>query len=790
MTQDDTTRERPAPARHVTCIGGGPGGLYAAILLKRQDPELQVSVYERNAKGVTFGFGVVFSAETLGTLEAADPETFAQIQARFRYWDDIDIHVRGEVVTSTGHGFCGFSRQELLDILHDRATALGVEILYEREIGLDALPPSDLVIAADGVNSGVRDALARELRPHLDWRRNKFVWLGTRRPMEAFTFLFQETEAGLFFAHAYPFAEDLATFIVECREETWRAAGLDEADEATTVARCEEIFADYLQGHALVPNRSIWRTFPTVRLQSWHHGNLVILGDAAYTAHFSIGSGTKLAMESAIALAEAVAAHGLEDVPATLAAYEAERWVEVAKTQKAAQTSLEWFEHADRYIDQDPTIFAFNLLTRSKRITYDNLALRDPGFAARVRARFAELSGTPPDLGGRPPAPVFAPLEVRGLRLENRIVVSPMCQYRAQDGLPDDWHLQHLASRALGGAGLVMTEMTDVSPEARITPGCAGIWNETQAEAWRRIVDFVHAESDAKIGLQLGHAGSKGSTCLPWEGAPDEPLPAGNWPLIAASAIPYKPFSAVPRAMDRADMDAVIEDYVHAARRGARAGFDLLELHYAHGYLLAGFLSPLTNRRRDEYGGSLEGRARFPLELFRAVRAAWPEERPISVRLSAADWVAGGADEEGAQVEALGRLFVEAGCDLLDLSSGQTVPYATPDYGRMYQVPFSDRVRHALGVPTISVGAIQGADHANTVLAAGRADLAALARPHLRDPYLTLHAAEAYGHYDQTWPAPYLTVRPRPPRPDADRRRDGPPLPPEALGEAREVEPA
>lgn len=809
----------------IICIGGGPAGLYFAILMKQVQPEVDIQVLERNQPDDTFGWGVVFSAETLDTLKDADPVSFAAIQNAFIYWDDIDTHVGGQVVRSTGHGFCGLSRKRLLQILHERCLELGVGLTFQREVeGVHEFPDADLIVACDGINSKVRETFADHFRPHLDWRRNKFTWLGTDRPMDAFTFLFEQRPEGLVQAHAYPFEPGLGTFIVEMREEVWRAAGLDQADEAATLTWCQDAFADFLGGHRLLVNRSLWRTFPTITCQRWVKDHVVLMGDAVHTAHFSIGSGTKLAMEDAIALAQTFRdfgpARNRADVAEVLLEYEDRRWVDVLRTQKAAQTSLEWFEDAARYVGQPPLQFTFNLMSRSKRITWDNMLNRDRGFMEAVRAEFWEreagalLRGTadgpasdrgkssaavgsesgssepaltiarPPGYVGpfahphpdRPAEPMFAPFQVRGLRLVNRVVVSPMCQYVAEDGMPDDWQLVHLGSRALGGAGLVMSEMTDVSPEGRISRGCAGLYTPAQRDAWARVVAFVHRHSQAAMGMQLGHAGRKGSTCLPWEDPrPDVPLAEGGWDLLAASAIPFRAGSPMPKAMDRADMDQVIAEHVRAARYAQEAGFDLLEIHAAHGYLLSSFISPLSNQREDAYGGDVAGRMRFPLEVFRAVREVWPAEKPISVRISATDWVAdGGLDGDGAV--AVARLLKEAGVDLIDVSAGQTSPQARPVYGRMYQVPFSDRIRHEVGIPTIAVGAIQGADHINTVLAAGRADLCALARPHLADPYLTLHAAAAYGYWDQEWPQPYETVQHRPPR-RRDRRSDSLRLP-------------
>jgi anthraniloyl-CoA monooxygenase len=748
----------------VTCIGGGPGGLYSAILMKRAFPQTELHVIERNRPDDTFGWGVVFSDETLSGFQVADPQSFEKIEASFRYWSDIHTYYAGSMIASTGHGFCGLSRKRLLEILHERCRELGVTLEFEREVtDLAELADSELIVAADGVNSFVREGLAEHFRPHLDWRKCKFCWLGTDKPLEAFTFIFQQSEHGLFQVHAYPFEENLSTWIVECREEVWKKAGLDTADEEQTVAFCSELFSEHLEGHSLLTNRSNWRTFPTVTNERWHHGNVVLIGDAAHTAHFSIGSGTKLAMEDAVALVDAFVERGAEaEIEGTLAAYHEARRVDGIKLQKTAQTSLEWFENSERYLGQPPARFQFNLMTRSKRITYDNLAMRDPELVAAARNEFCEDVGARRQSDGSTPPPIFTPFEVGNLRLPNRIVVSPMCQYSAVDGTVGDWHLVHLGSRAIGGAGLVISEMTDVSVEGRITTGCAGLYADEHTAAWRRITDFVHTRSEAKIGVQLAHAGRKGSCRHPWDGF-DEPLTEGGWPTLAPSAIPFHADWPAPRAMDRADMDAVREAFARAAERSLEAGFDLVELHLAHGYLLSSFLSPLANRREDAYGGSLENRARFPLEVLAAVRQAWPTPRPLAVRISATDWHPNGFTPDEA-VELAGWL-AEAGCDLVDVSSSGNSPDAEPIYGRMYQVPFAERIRAEVGVPVMAVGAILGADHANTILTAGRADLCAMARPHLRDPYLTLHAAEDYGFPDQPWPGQYLPGKPAPPAP-------------------------
>ena len=747
----------------IVCVGGGPAGLYLALLLKRADPSHEVTVLERNQPDDTFGFGVVFSDATLETFAAADPESHQAITRALFHWDDIDVHYQGQVLTSTGHGFCGLSRQVLLGILRRRGEALGVRYRFQTDV-TDVKPhaDADVVVAADGVNSTVRQAHAEAFQPEIDVRRNKFVWLGTTVPFSAFTFLFRENDHGLWRVHAYRYDPTHSTFIVETTEETWLRAGLESATEDDTLAYCEALFARELASHRLLKNRSLWRSFPSIRNARWHAGNLVLIGDAAHTAHFSIGSGTKLAMEDAIALADALDRHG--DVASALGAYEQERRLAVESTQRAAQVSLEWFENTERYFGRlEPLPFAFSLLTRSLRVTHENLRVRDPKFVETVDRWFAAAaetqSGTtagprPAISSAKPPPPMFTPFRLRDMVLANRVVVSPMCQYSAVDGTPNEWHLVHLGSRAVGGAGLVMVEMTDVSREGRISPGCAGMYGPEHVSAWARIVEFVHRATPAKIAIQLAHAGRKGSSRRLWEGI-DEPLPEGNWPLISASAIPFLAHGQVPRAMDRSDMEKVRDDFARAASMAALANFDMLELHFAHGYLMASFISPLTNRRTDEHGGSLANRLRFPLEVFDAVRAAWPAARPISVRISAHDWAPGGATPEDA-------LYVAAalkvhGCDIVDVSSGQMVAEAAPRYGRLYQTPFADRIRHEVGIPTMTVGGISTYADVNSILAAGRADLCVLARAHLYDPYWTRHAAWEQG-YELPWPDQYVPV--------------------------------
>ncbi len=741
----------------IVSIGGGPAGLFFGILMKRADPQHRIRVIERNRPNDTFGWGVVFSDETLGNLAEADPPTYAEITRAFAHWDDIDIHYQGTVTRSTGHGFSGMARVELLNILQARAAALGVELEFEREVAdLAAFRDADLILAADGVNSRVRELYADAFQPTLDFRPNKFIWLGSTLKLDAFTFVFKADAHGLWRVHAYQFDDHHSTFIVETTDATWRKAGLEHVGEDATVAFCERLFADELKGHRLLKNKAVWRNFPIVRCGRWSHDNVVLVGDAAHTAHFSIGSGTKLAMEDSIALASALERH--RAVPDALAAYEAERRPQVESTQRAAQTSLQWFEETERYVGHlEPLQFAASLLTRSLRITHENLKRRDPGFVATLDRWFAGKAANQSGVNVSaepPPPPMFTPFRLRELVVPNRVVVSPMCQYSAEDGLPNDWHLVHLGSRAIGGAGLVMTEMTDIARDARISPGCAGLYKPEHAAAWRRVTDFVHANSPAKIGIQLAHAGRKGSTRLLWEGI-DEPLEHGNWPILSASPLPYMPHSQVPKAMDRADMDRVRDDFVRAARYAEDARFDLIELHFAHGYLLSSFLSPLTNQRDDDYGGALASRARFPLEVFDAVRAAWPAAKPISVRISATDWVPGGFDGEDAV--ALAKLLKAHGCDIVDVSTGQTTIDAKPVYGRLYQTPYADRVRHEAGIATMTVGNISSYADVNSILVAGRADLCVLARAHLYDPYWTRHAATEQG-YALPWPNPYVSV--------------------------------
>jgi anthraniloyl-CoA monooxygenase len=741
-------------------LGGGPGGLNFAISLKLRDASHDVLVVERNKPDDTFGWGVVLSDETLGNLHSNDPVSSKAIRDSFVYWDDIAVHYRGTTMRSGGHGFSGIGRKRLLNILQERARSLGVKIEFETEAGpVDSYRDYDIVVGADGVNSRVRATYADAFRPDIDVRACKYIWLGTHQKFDdAFTFIFEETQYGWIWVHAYQFDADTATFIVECSEKTWRRAGFDRMNIDETIAACEAIFAKYLGGHRLMSNArhlrgSAWLNFNRVLCERWSHDNIVLLGDAAATAHFSVGSGSKLAMESAIALAGYLDSE--PDIKSAFRRYEDERRLEVLRLQNAARNSTEWFEDVERYFDLDPVQFNYSLLTRSQRISHENLRQRDPHWLSVAEKWFEQkTTGRAPD-SSRPP--MFVPFRVRGLELVNRVCVSPMAQYRAKDGTPNQWHLVHYGERAKGGAGLVFTEMTCVSPEGRISPGCTGLYATEHEAAWKGIVDFVHAETEAKIAVQLGHSGAKGSTQLGWEEA-DAPLEAGNWPVLAPSAIAWGPKNQLPREMSCEDMDRICGEFVRSTEMAARIGFDWLELHYAHGYLMSSFITPLTNRRTDEYGGSLENRMRFPLEVFRAARKVWPDEKPISVRISAHDWVGPDGVRPQDAVE-IARILAEAGVDLINVSAGQTSTQARPVYGRMFQTPFSDRIRNEAGIATLAVGNIYEPDHVNSILMAGRADLVCLARPHLSDPYWTLHAAAQLRYDGVNWPKPYWAGR-------------------------------
>ena len=754
----------------IVCIGGGPAGLYFGLLMKKNHPEHQVTVVERNRPYDTFGWGVVFSDQTMDAMNKWDPESAAIIKDAFNHWDDIEVLFKGTRQRSSGHGFVGIGRKKLLNILQARCEELGVKLKFETEVNSDLdFPDADLVIASDGFNSKVRNAYKDVFQPDLQQRPNRYIWLGTNKQFDAFTFDFRKTDHGWFQAHIYKFDDQTSTFIVETTEDTFKAHGLDSADQDASIAFCETLFADTLDGAPLMTNArhmrgSAWLNFNRLICGKWSHFNgqshVVLMGDAAHTAHFAIGSGTKLAIEDAIELTRQFQIHGhdADKIPAVLADYEEIRRVDVARIQNAARNAMEWFEVVgERYADTlPPEQFMYSMLTRSQRISHENLRLRDAKWLEGYERWFAAHSGLNVEPDTRSLPPMLTPFKVRDVTLKNRIVVSPMAMYSATDGLINDFHMVHLGSRAMGGAALVFAEMTCVSPDARITPGCLGLWNDEQKEGWKRLADFVHSNTGAKLGCQLGHAGRKGSTKLAWDGI-DQPLEEGAWPLISASALPYLKHSPVPKAMDRTDMDRVKADHVAAAMRAAEAGVDWLELHCAHGYLLSSFLSPLTNRREDEFGGSHENRARFPLEVFRAVREVWPEDRPISVRLSCHDWYEGGNTPDDAVIFA--KMFKDAGADLIDCSSGQVWKEEKPVYGRLFQTPFSDKVRNEVGIPTIAVGAISEADHANSIIAAGRADLCAVARPHLADPSWLMHETAKIGIKSVAWPKQYYSAK-------------------------------
>ncbi len=743
----------------IVCLGGGPAGLYFSILMKKANPASDITVIERNQADSTFGWGIVFSDKTMDGFRQDDPGVVAEIERNFHHWDDVDVFFKDRRIVSGGHGFCGIGRLKLLQIFQARARELGVKLQFATEFKDpdDYSREYDLVIGSDGVNSTTRKKYEGHFNPRIDVRKCRFIWLGTKKKLNAFTFAFKETPWGWFNLHAYQFNEEWATFIVETPEETWLKAGIDKMEPAESIAFCEKLFADMLDGNRLISNAThlrgsaVWLKFNRVLCERWFKDNIVLLGDAAHTAHFTIGSGTKLAMEDARELVKVLnSTEG--DVPTRLARYQSEREIEALKLQSAARNRMTWFEDVERYVGMEPEQFAFAVLTSSQRVGHANQKLRDQAYTDDFDRWFAAGCGQPTE-SAAPVPPMFTPFRLRDMTLTNRVVVSPMCTYSAPEGMPTDFHLVHYGSRGMGGAALIVTEMTCVSAEARITPGCAGIWNDAQQVAWKRIVDYIHANGNAKVSLQIGHAGRKGSTRLAWD-AIDMPLQSGGWPLLAPSPLPYiAGTSQMPKEMNRADMDRVKDEFVAATRRAAEVGFDMVEFHAAHGYLMSSFISPLSNRRGDDYGGSLENRCRYPLEVFRAMREAWPVEKPMSVRISAHDWVPGGITPDDSV--AVAALFKEAGADIIHVSSGQVSKEEAPVYGRMFQVPFSDQIRNELDVPTIAVGNIFEADHVNTIIASGRADLCALARPHLADPAWTLHAAAEQGYREMPWPKQY-----------------------------------
>lgn len=743
---------------NIVCIGGGPAGLYFGILIKKANPAHLVRVIERNRHDDTFGFGVVFSDATLGNLAAADPETYARVTEEFAHWDDIDTHIGDRVIRSTGHGFCGLSRQKLLLILQERCRELGVSLQFETEVhDLGQLSDADLIVAADGVGSQIRGAHADGFEPTVNLRPNRFVWLGTTYPFQAFTFYFKRNHHGLFRVHAYRYQQDGSTFIVECTEDTWRRAGLDETSEDRTIEYLEALFADELAGHRLIKNRSIWRQFPTVSNRRWHHENIVLVGDAVHTAHFSIGSGTKLAMEDCIDLCAAISE--LDDktltpaaLDAALTRYEDRRRPEVEKWQTAAQVSLEWFENTERYMHLPPEQFTFSLLTRSLRVTHANLKLRDPELTGAFDAFYARQSGKQArvhhlDRPENAPPPMLTPFRTRTLVVDNRVVALSARLDRARDGVVGDAHLVHLGSLARGGAGLIMTEPAAVAPEGMFSLGAVGMFSDACADGYRRIVDFIHDETDAKICVTLGHAGRRA------RGLSRRLLP------VSASAIPYEVCGTIPRLLETLDVGPMRDAWVLAAKRAAAVGFDMLTIDMSGGGLLASFLSPLTNTRQDDYGGSLDNRLRFPLRLVKAIRDTWPESKPLSARISATDWApVGKVGLSGADAVVIARALSKAGCDLIEVTTGGNLQDEQPAYGRLYQTQFADRVRNEARVATIAIDDIASFTDINSVLLAGRADLCAPTRMLLHDPSYVRRVAATQGH-PLDWPDSHRHLR-------------------------------
>jgi anthraniloyl-CoA monooxygenase len=745
----------------ILCLGGGPSSLYFSILMKKANPAHDITVLERGSRDSTWGFGVVFSDETLKGFMEADAESYKRIVEQFAYWGGIDTTIHGKTINSQGHGFCGMSRLKLLNIFHDRCDELGVDIRFDTDVAdVDELETDryDLVVAGDGITSILREKYQQEFGTTMDWRQNKFCWLATTRSLDDFAFIFRRNEHGWWWVHAYRYEEGTTTWIVETSEQTWAAAGMDKASEEDTGAYCEELFKEDLDGHPIITNRSIWRTFPVVRNERLFHKNIVLMGDAVRSAHFSIGSGTKLAMEDGIALAGYFRECG-DDVRKALQMYQDIRKDEADRLQRTAVVSLSWFEHIDRYAAvQEPEQFTFNMMCRAKRITYENLRLRDPAYIAEMDRWFAAhakaVTGFEDIETDHPVVPVFQPFGIGNMRVENRFQLSAMCQYSSANGMPNDWHLMHYGARAVGGAGLLNTEMLCIAPEARITPGCAGIWSEEHAVAWKHVVDFVHANSKAKFCAQIGHAGRKGATCVPWSGGIDEPLPDGAWNIVGPSAMPYLAHSVIPREMTADDMDSVTDQFVASVRNADAAGFDMIEIHLAHGYLLSSFISPFTNRRTDEFGGDIVNRMKFPLRVVGAARKNWPADKPVSVRISATDWVEGGLSE--SEMLDIARMLKDAGVDIINVSTGQVAKEEDPLYGRMFQAPFADQIRNEVGIPTIVAGNITTADQANTLVAAGRTDIVALGRPIMNDPHFVLKAAAHYGNTEQFWPPQYF----------------------------------
>jgi anthraniloyl-CoA monooxygenase len=724
----------------IAVIGGGPGGLYFSILTKKAMPNCQIDVYERNKPDDSFGFGVVFSDETLGEFLKRDMQSYELIRSKFAYWDDIIVARDGQEVSIAGNGFCGCSRKTLLKLLHQRCLEEGVNLHFEQNIdNVSAYQDADIILASDGIASGIRTQYETEFGTNITLKKNRFVWLGSTKPLDAFTYFFRTTAHGTIVAHTYQYEEGMSTWIFECSDETWQKHGFEVTNEEDTIAKISKLFAAELDGHPLISNKSHWRQFPHVTNKNWYHNNIVLLGDAKATAHYSIGSGTKLAMDCAIGLSDAVIANPT-NVQAAFEQYNKTRRNTVEMIQYAALVSLDWFENMDRNIQHTFYQFAFGCMTRSKKVTYENLRLRDKSFTDKVLTEFNSRTSNAVET----PA-AFTPFKLRDLELSNRIVMAPMGQYCAENGNVTDWHLVHYGSRATGGVGLIITEMTAVSETGRITLGCAGIYTEEQQVKWKSITDFIHKNTQTKIGIQLGHSGRKGAIKKPWEGS-NEPID-NPWELLSASPIAFNSKMAIPREMTLADMDSITFQFVQATKNAEAAGFDMIELQAHHGFLLASFLSPLTNIRKDEFGGSIENRLKFPLSVFQEMRKVFPKNKPMSVRISASDWAANGISEE--DIIYIAKAFKEAGADIINVSTGNTVEYQKPQIGRMWQTPFADAVRNTVHIPTITTGYIQDIDQINTIILNGRADLVALGRPLLADANFVRNA-QAYEQFEAT----------------------------------------
>lgn len=726
----------------ISVIGGGPGGLYFSILLKKAIPTCEIDIYERNKPDDSFGFGVVFSDETLSEFLMRDPKSYDLIRSKFAYWDALDVARDGEIVRISGNGFCGCSRKTLLQLLQQRCTEEGINFHFEHNVDdLSQFKNSDVIVACDGIGSQIRTQFATDFGTKIDLKKNRFVWMGSTKPLDAFTYFFRNTPYGMIVAHAYQYEKGMSTWIFECSDATWKNAGFEVENEQGTIQKISHLFKEELEGHGLISNKSYWRRFPAITNEKWHKDNIVLLGDAKATAHYSIGSGTKLAMECAIGLADALIEFP-NNIPQAFDKYEKTRRNRVEMIQYAANVSLDWFENMDRNAQHDFQQFAFGCMTRSKKVTFENLAIRDTSFPEKVLAEFNTKLGIS-DL--KTPA-AFSTFSLRKMKLENRIVMAPMGQYSAENGLVNNWHLVHYGARATGGVGLILTEMTAISKSGRITLGCAGIWSKEQVVEWLKITDFIHRNSASKIGIQLGHSGRKGAVNVPKIGN-NIPLEKESWDLISASPIPFSSKNAVPKEMNLDDMNQIVSEFVQATKNADEANFDMIELQAHHGFLLASFLSPLTNIRKDEFGGSIENRLKFPLRVFTEMRMAFNQDKPMSVRISASDWAENGISEE--DVLQIATAFKTAGADIINVSTANTVENQKPLVGRMWQTPFSDAIRNSVHIPTITTGYIQDIDQINTILLNGRADLVALGRPLLLDANF-VRTAQAYEQFKAT----------------------------------------